>query len=76
MYCVDRVTEKPDAELTSPSGNQKSQHKLKYLRSLDDLSRFDTSGTNLSPAVAASRELDTDRLKIRVKSSSRFVISV
>jgi hypothetical protein len=46
------------------------------LRSLNDLSRFDALCAYLHAAVAATRELDANRLKIRVKASSGLVISV
>jgi len=47
-----------------------------YLSSFDDLSALDASGTNLRTAVTAGGQLDTDRLKIGVKSSSRFIVRV
>lgn len=47
-----------------------------YLSSFYDLSALDAAGTNLRTAVPTSGKLDTDRLKIGVKSSSRFIVRV
>ncbi len=47
-----------------------------HLRSFYDLSTLDAPSADLSPAVTASRQLDTDRLKVRIKSSSRFIVRV
>jgi len=49
---------------------------LKDLRRFDDLAAFDTAGANFLSSVAAGRHLHADRLQIRIKSSSRFVIRV
>ena len=40
----------------------------------DNFSRFDTAGAHLHTAVAARRELNANRLKVRIESPSRFVI--
>jgi hypothetical protein len=46
------------------------------LRSFDNFSGLDAAGTDLHTSVTAGGKLDPDGLKIRVKSSSGFVVSV
>ena len=46
------------------------------LRSLNNLTGFDAFRAYLHPAVAATRQLDTDRLQIRIKAASGLVVSV
>ncbi len=46
------------------------------LSHFDNLSRLDATGANLQASIAATGELDADRLKIGVETPPRFVISV
>ena len=49
---------------------------LKGLRCFDNLARLDASGTNLDPAVAAGRQLNPNRLQIRIEPTAGLVIRV
>jgi len=46
------------------------------LSSFDNFTGFYAACADLHPAVAAGRQLDADRLKIRVEPPSRFIVSV
>jgi hypothetical protein len=46
------------------------------LRSFDNFARLYAAGADLHPAVSARRQLNTDRLQIRIEAAARFVISV
>jgi hypothetical protein len=46
------------------------------LRGFDNFSRFDAPGANFHAAISASWKLDANGLQVRVKSPSRFVVSV
>jgi hypothetical protein len=44
--------------------------------SFDNLSGLNAAGTDFHPAVAATRKLNPDRLEVRIKTPSRFIVSV
>jgi hypothetical protein len=46
------------------------------LRSFDNFAGFYAACADLHPPVAASGQLDTNRLEIRIEPPSRFVVSV
>lgn len=49
---------------------------LKDLRRFDDFAAFDTAGANFLPTVSARRQLNANRLQIRIKASARFIVRV
>jgi hypothetical protein len=70
--------EKGQTLINQAFGNQLVKLYLKkvLLSGFDNFPRLDTSGTDLHSAIAASGQLNANRLQIRVKSPPGFVISV
>lgn len=68
---------KAKRETGSTFGNQISEPiNQKILRSFDNFVRFNAAGAYLHPAVSAGGKFDTDRLQIRLKAPTGFIIRV
>jgi len=58
-------------------GNQNSGRLLKYeLRSLDDLSGLDAASACFYTTGAAGRQLNANRLKVRIETTASFIVRV
>jgi len=59
------------------SGNQNNGRLLKYeLCGLDDLSGLDAASASLNTSGAAGRQLNANRLKVRIKTTASFIVRV
>ena len=71
----DRGTiRKPNA--FSAFGNLKNSWRFKDLRSFDNFTGLDAAGAHLHLAIATGRQLNADRLKIRLEAPPGLVIRV
>jgi len=58
-------------------GNQKLGRSLKYeLRGLYDLSGLDAACASFDTSGAAGRQRDANRLKIRIETTTSFIVRV
>ena len=70
-----RATKKPDA-LFRASGNQTKSLCLKRLRSFDNFAGLNATGANFLAAVTTGGQLNANRLQVRIKAATGFVVSV
>jgi hypothetical protein len=70
------TNEKAKREMFLTFGNQSNELDLKKLHSFDNFAGFNTASANFLASVAAGRQLHADRLQIRIKATTGFVVSV
>ena len=70
------LNEKAKREIILTLGNLSNELNLKELHSFDNFAGFNTASANFLASVAAFRQLHADRLQIRIKATTGFVISV
>jgi hypothetical protein len=68
--------EKKSQKFFRTSGNQTKSLNLKDLRSFDNFAGFNTAGANFLATVTAGGQLDANRLQIRIKAATGFVVCV
>ena len=68
--------EKAKREKILTLGNLSNELNLKELHSFDNFAGFNTASANFLACVAACRLLNADRLQIRIKATTGFVVSV
>jgi hypothetical protein len=57
-------------------GNLSNELNLKELHSFDNFAGFNTASANFLASVAARGQLNADRLQIRIKATTSFVVSM
>jgi hypothetical protein len=57
-------------------GNLKEELNLKDLHSFDNFAGFNTASANFLASVRARGQLHADRLQIRIKATTGFVVSM
>jgi hypothetical protein len=57
-------------------GNLSNELNLKELHSFDNFAGFNAASANFLARIAARGLLNADRLQIRIKAPTRFVVSV
>ena len=70
------LNEKAKREIFLTPGNLSNELNLKELHSFDNFAGFNTASANFLPRIAARRLLNADRLQIRIKATTGFVVSV
>jgi len=66
----------PSVKKNFTLGNHFNELNLKDLHSFDNFAGFNTARANFSASVASRRKLNADRLQIRIKAATGFVVSV
>jgi hypothetical protein len=70
------LNEKAKREKFLTLGNLINELNLKDLRSFDNFAGFNTASANFLASVSAVGQLNADRLQIRIKAPTGFVVSV
>jgi hypothetical protein len=68
--------EKAKREKFLTLGNLSNELNLKELHSFDNFAGFNTASANFLARIAAGRLLNADRLQIRIKATTSFVVSM
>lgn len=70
------IKEKAKREKILTFGNQSNELYLKELHSFDNFAGFNTASANFCASISASGKLNANRLQIRIKATTSFVVSV
>lgn len=70
------INEKAKREMFLTLGNLNNELNLKDLHSFDNFAGFNTASANFLASVRARGQLNADRLQIRIKATTCFVVSV
>jgi len=71
-----RLKENAKREKNLTLGNLSNELNLKELHSFDNFAGFNTASANFLSCIAARRLLNADRLQIRIKATTSFVVSM
>lgn len=70
------LNEKAKREKNLTFGNLSNKLNIKELRRFDNFAGFNTASANFLARITARGLLNADRLQIRIKSTTGFVVSV
>ena len=70
------INENAKREIILTPGNLSNELNLKELHSFDNFAGFNTASANFLARIAARGLLNADRLQIRVKATTSFVVSM